>query len=80
MIERIREVGTCPTMNILVIGGIFNRADGLWREIGADACCDDLQTVLATASELAPRSPTAPRVGLVKKRRRRRKAATLATV
>jgi methanogenic corrinoid protein MtbC1 len=79
MIERIREVGTCPTMNIVVIGGIFNRADGLWREIGADACCDDLRNVLTTASELDPRSPNAPRVGLVKKRRRRRKAAAAVT-
>ncbi len=79
MIERIREVGTCPTMNIVVIGGIFNRADGLWREIGADACCDDLHEVLATASELEPRSPNAPRLGLVKKRRRRRKALATAT-
>jgi methanogenic corrinoid protein MtbC1 len=75
MIERIREVGTCPTMNVLVIGGIFNRADGLWREIGADACCDDLRCVLAAANELGPRAPHAPRLGIVKKRRRRRKAA-----
>lgn len=80
MIERIRDVGTCPTMNIVVIGGIFNRADGLWREIGADACCDDLRGVLTAANELEPRTPNAPRVGVVKKRRRRRKAATPATV
>lgn len=80
MIERIREVGTCPTMNIVVIGGIFNRADGLWREIGADACCDDLRTVLRTATNLGPRSPNAPRLGLVKKRRRRRKTAAPALV
>lgn len=40
LVERIREVGTCPTMNIVVIGGIFNRAEGLWREVGADAFCD----------------------------------------
>jgi methanogenic corrinoid protein MtbC1 len=78
LIERIREVGTCPTMNIVVIGGIFNRADGLWREIGADACCEDLQDALTTAGDLAPRTPNAPRLGLVKKRRRRRKTAVAA--
>jgi methanogenic corrinoid protein MtbC1 len=78
MIERIREVGTCPTMNIVVIGGIFNRADGLWREVGADACCDNLRSVLATANELGPRPPNAPRLGVVKKRRRRRKTPALA--
>jgi methanogenic corrinoid protein MtbC1 len=73
LIERIREVGACPTMNIVVIGGIFNRADGLWREIGADAFCETPAAVLETAPQLGPRTPHAPRLGIVKKRRRRRK-------
>jgi methanogenic corrinoid protein MtbC1 len=73
MIERIREVGVCPTMNIVVTGGIFNRAEGLWRELGADAYCETLRSVRDTANELGPRVPHTPRVGLVKKRRRRRK-------
>jgi methanogenic corrinoid protein MtbC1 len=80
LIERIREVGTCPTMNIVVIGGIFNRAEGLWREVGADAFSEDLKGVLQTANELGPRVPHTSRVGLVKKRRRRRKAAAAVTV
>ena len=78
MIERIRDVGVCPTMNIIVTGGIFNRADGLWQEVGADACCESPRSVIATANELGPRPPNAPRLGIVKKRRRRRKAATTA--
>jgi methanogenic corrinoid protein MtbC1 len=77
LVERIREIGTCPTMNIVVIGGIFNRAEGLWREVGADAFCEHLREVLPLANNLAPRVPNAPRVGLVKKRRRRRKTAVL---
>jgi methanogenic corrinoid protein MtbC1 len=32
LVEMIREVGVCPTMNIVVSGGIYNRADGLWQE------------------------------------------------
>ncbi len=75
LVERIREVGTCPTMNIVVIGGIFNRAEGLWREVGADAFSDSLRGVLTTANTLGPRVPNTPRVGVVKKRRRRRKSA-----
>jgi len=75
MIERIREIGVCPTMNVVVIGGIFNRADGLWREIGADAFCDAPRTVCQTLATLSPRQPNAPRLGFVKKRRRQRKAA-----
>ncbi|MEW6252557.1 MAG: cobalamin-dependent protein, partial [Planctomycetota bacterium] len=75
LVERIREVGTCPTMNILVTGGIFNRAEGLWREVGADAFCEHLRNVLPTANGLAPRTGNPPRVGLVKRRRRKRKGA-----
>ncbi len=73
LIERIRDIGVCPTMNVLVTGGIFNRADGLWLEIGADAFCEPLNGVLEMANELGPRVPQAPRLGIVKKRRRRRK-------
>ncbi len=75
LIQRIREIGTCPTMNIVVIGGIFNRAEGLWREVGADAFCEQLRQVIPTCSQLGPRLPNAPRLGIVKKRRRRRKSA-----
>ena len=77
LVEQIREIGTCPTMNIVVIGGIFNRAEGLWREVGADALCEHLREVLPLANGLGPRVPNAPRIGLVKKRRRRRKMAVL---
>ncbi len=73
MIERIREIGVCPTMNVIVTGGIFARADGLWREVGADAYHERPRDVLQAANELPPRTPHAPRLGIVKKRRRRRK-------
>jgi methanogenic corrinoid protein MtbC1 len=36
LIDRIRGVGACPEMQIVVGGGIFNRAEGLAEEIGAD--------------------------------------------
>lgn len=76
LVERIRDVGVCPTMNVIVTGGIFNRADGLWREIGADAYCSEPRQLVQMVEELPPRTPHAPRLGIVKKRRRRRKNAT----
>ena len=79
IIERIRDVGVCASMNTVVTGGIFNRADGLWQEIGADAHADTPRGVLALANELAPREPHTPCLGIVKKRRRRRKATAPAT-
>lgn len=74
LIERIRDIGLCPAMNVLVSGGVFNRADGLWEEVGADVFASDAREVLAIAADLGPREPTKPRLGIVKKRRRRRKA------
>jgi methanogenic corrinoid protein MtbC1 len=36
LIDELRGLGTCPSMQIVVGGGVFNRADGLAEEIGAD--------------------------------------------
>ncbi len=36
LIDTIRTIGACPYMQIVVGGGVFNRADGLAQEIGAD--------------------------------------------
>lgn len=79
LIERIREIGACPTMNVLVTGGIFNRAEGLWQEIGADAFADSPAEAARKGAELGPRDPASAVRGIVKKRRRKRKAAATAT-
>lgn len=75
LVEVIREVGVCPTMNIIVSGGIYNRADGLWQEVGADLFSESLRELRELLRDLPPRQPNTPRVNVVKKRRRRRKAA-----
>jgi methanogenic corrinoid protein MtbC1 len=36
LIDKIKSVNACPGMKIMVSGGLFNRAEGLWEEIGAD--------------------------------------------
>ena len=36
LIDTIKGVNAWPNMRIMVSGGLFNRADGLWQEIGAD--------------------------------------------
>jgi methanogenic corrinoid protein MtbC1 len=74
LIHLIRDVGVCPTMNIVVSGGVFNRAEGLWREVGADLFAELSAEMLESVNALGPRQAAPPRVGLVKKRRRRRKA------
>lgn len=36
LIDTIKDVNAWPDMKIMLSGGLFNRADGLWQEIGAD--------------------------------------------
>jgi methanogenic corrinoid protein MtbC1 len=36
IIDRIKEINAWPEMKIMLSGGVFGRADGLWEEIGAD--------------------------------------------
>ena len=40
LIDTIRTVGACPGTQIAVGGGVFNRAEGLAEEIGADIWSD----------------------------------------
>ena len=41
LIDRLHDIGACPTLQIVVGGGVFNRADGLAEEIGADLWAHD---------------------------------------
>ena len=53
LIDSIRGVGACPDMQIVVGGGVFNRAEGLAEEIGADLWA-------RTPAELLERLATEP--------------------
>jgi methanogenic corrinoid protein MtbC1 len=46
LIDHIRRVGACPNLQIVVGGGVFNRADGLAEEIGADVWAKTPQQLL----------------------------------
>jgi methanogenic corrinoid protein MtbC1 len=41
LIDRLHSIGSCPDLQIVVGGGVFNRADGLAAEIGADLWASD---------------------------------------
>lgn len=75
LISWIREVDVCPAMNVIVSGGVYNRADGLWQEVGADVFAESAADVLRIANELPPRRAQPSPPGLAKKRRRRRIAS-----
>lgn len=78
LIDTIREVNANPAMNILISGGVFNRASGLWQEVNADLFAPTAQKALAVANEAKPRTPTIRVPGAPKKRRRRRRPPLLA--
>lgn len=77
LIDLIREIGVNPTMNIMVSGGVFNRADGLWKEISADLTAKTAHEAIEVAEASRPREPSATPVGTGKKRRRRRRPRLL---
>ena len=78
LVDMIREIGVNPTMNIMVSGGVFNRADALWKEVSADLFARTADQAIPIAESAEPRKPEPPRVGVPKKRRRRRRPRLLA--
>lgn len=41
LIDTMREIGACDRVQVVVGGGVFNRAEGLAEEIGADLWAED---------------------------------------
>ncbi|MCK4659957.1 MAG: cobalamin-dependent protein [Phycisphaerae bacterium] len=78
LIDLIREVGANPTMNVLVTGGVFNRANGLWKEVNADLFAETPEKAIHLAETATPRKPDIRIPGAPKKRRRRRASTYLA--
>jgi methanogenic corrinoid protein MtbC1 len=60
LVLTIREINANPGMNIMVSGGVFNRADGLWQEVQADLFAPTVHEALQLANEAQPRAGTAP--------------------
>ncbi|MFO0971876.1 MAG: cobalamin-dependent protein [Phycisphaerae bacterium] len=79
LIDHIREINVSPAMNVMVSGGVFTRAEGLWKEVRADLFAETAVEALALASQADPPSHERPIPGAPKKRRRRRRPALLMT-
>jgi methanogenic corrinoid protein MtbC1 len=74
LIDYLREVNSCPDMQILCCGGIYKRAEGLAEEIGADLYAPDAAgaVMVANANPSKKAESTQQTVG----RTRRAKKAT----
>lgn len=79
LIEMIREIGACPDMQVLLTGGIFNRAEGLAEEIKADLFAPNVREALRIVEEHPVRvpQPDVPQPGRRRKRKRRDAMSTV---
>jgi len=71
LIDTIRAVNAWPQMRIMLSGGVFGRAEGLWQEIGADLFAESAVKALQVAWDDSPieREP----MSMDHRRRKRRK-------
>ncbi|MHC4069879.1 MAG: cobalamin B12-binding domain-containing protein [Planctomycetota bacterium] len=57
LIDSIRNINAWPDMRIMVSGGLFNRAEGLWQEIGADLFAETALEAIQVASSESAETP-----------------------
>ena len=50
LIDYLREVNSCPNMQVMCAGGIYKRAEGLAEEIGADLYAPDAAEAVTVAN------------------------------
>ena len=77
LIDRIKGVNAWPDMRIMVSGGLFNRAEGLWIEIGADLFAATAPQALEIASNEDLKCPQEQRTINRRKKRQPKKKAEL---
>jgi len=70
LIDIIKDVNAWPDMRIMLSGGVFNRAEGLWEEIGADLFAATAFEALQEASNDSPADHFERRT--IKRRKKRR--------
>ena len=72
-LQMLHRIGSSPHTAVLATGGVFNRAEGLWIEVGADSFAPDARIALAKAREgIKIRDHLVPVEGQPKRRRRRK--------
>jgi methanogenic corrinoid protein MtbC1 len=54
LIDTVKSVNAWPNMRIMVSGGLFNRAEGLWQEMEADLYASTALEALGVASSEEP--------------------------
>lgn len=75
LIDTIHEISACPELQIVVGGGVFNRAEGLAEEIGADLWARDPFELVDVMTAEPQRRAVEDQRTVGRKRKARREAA-----
>jgi methanogenic corrinoid protein MtbC1 len=75
LIDYLREVNSCPEMQLMCCGGIYKRAEGLAEEIGADLYAPDAASAVKVANENREKRATYEQQTVGRTRRIRKAAA-----
>ena len=75
LIDYLREVNSCPDMQVMCCGGIYRRAEGLAEEIGADLYAPDAAAAVRAANAHPTRKATVDQQTVGRTRRIRKAAA-----
>lgn len=75
LIDYLRDVNSCPEMQVMCCGGIYKRAEGLAEEIGADLYAPDAAAAVNVAAEHPTRKATVDQQTVGRTRRIRKAAA-----
>jgi methanogenic corrinoid protein MtbC1 len=73
LIDTIRGVNAFPEMRIMLSGGVFSRAEGLWEEVGADLYAETAADAVMVAQAPPEKVPTPTRT--IKQRSRKKQPA-----
>jgi methanogenic corrinoid protein MtbC1 len=79
LVDYLREINSCPQMQVMCCGGIYKRAEGLAEEIGADLYAPDAAQAVRVANENPSRKATVDQQTVGRMRRIRKAAARKAT-
>jgi methanogenic corrinoid protein MtbC1 len=75
LIDYLRDVNSCPNMQVMCCGGIYKRAEGLAEEIGADLYAPDAAEAVRIADEHPQRRASAEQQTVGRMRRIRKGSA-----
>jgi methanogenic corrinoid protein MtbC1 len=75
LVDYLRDVNSCPDMQVMCCGGIYKRAEGLAEEIGADLYAADAKDAVGVANDDPARRATVDQQTVGRMRRIRKAAA-----